>query len=345
MESFKTSYRELMNRALTQIFFWPVCEGEFSAATLEHDAFTTIRITDVLLEAARNLIDMSSVKAGLNESANIVRTGTFEQVLSTLNLRPEESFLASRFDGSDTTLNTLHLLTGLSEEVISRFVYALEKMGAIEFRKVEQKTASSRRVAEPPKPASIPRTYDNIPVRESTSIRVTESNPRIMDSGKMADSQSRKVSESNPGKHAVSSSAARIEETFGGVTGMGRRLVDPPASGHPSAEEEKKDGSTPGSPFVRMEVQKSEKKMEEEHHIKVAEQFYRLAEEKMNELDYWKVTQLCRQAIKNNPTESKYYHMMAVAYAQHPRFGKDAEQCFYKALEMDRSMATPGAIS
>jgi len=26
---------------------------------------------------------------------------------------------------------------------------------------------------------------------------------------------------------------------------------------------------------------------------------------------------------------------MATAYAQHPRFGKDAEQCFYKALEMD----------
>jgi Tfp pilus assembly protein PilF len=110
---------------------------------------------------------------------------------------------------------------------------------------------------------------------------------------------------------------------------MGRRLVDPPAQSHPPA------GEGGAAPFVRMEVQKSEKKMEEEHHIKVAEQFYRLAEEKMTELDYWKVTQLCRQAIKNNPTESKYYHLMAVAYAQHPRFGKDAEQCFYKALEMD----------
>lgn len=337
MESFKTSYRELMNRALTQVFFWPVCDGEFAAATLEHDAFTTIRITDILLEAARNLIDLSSVKAHLTESANIVRTGTFEQVLSTLNLRPEESFLASRFDGSDITLNTLHLLTGLSEEVISRFVYALEKMGAIEFKKVEQKVSSSRRMTEPPRPTP-PRTYDKNPVRESTSIRVTESNPgRIFDSGKVSDSQARKrLSESNPGKQqpAPSSSSARLEETFG-VTGMGRRLVEPPATSHPSVEDDKKETGKSGSNLVRMEVQKSERKMEEEHHIKVAEQFYRLAEEKMTELDYWKVTQLCRQAIKNNPTESKYYHLMAVAYAQHPRFGKDAEQCFYKALEMD----------
>src|SRR5205807_8603417 len=88
-------------------------------------------------------------------------------------------------------------------------------------------------------------------------------------------------------------------------------------------------------PFVRMEVQKSEKKMEVEHHIKVAEQFFRMAEEKFLEGDYWKVAQLCKQAIKNHPTESKYHHLMATAYAQHPRFGKDAEQCFYKALEMD----------
>lgn len=84
-----------------------------------------------------------------------------------------------------------------------------------------------------------------------------------------------------------------------------------------------------------MEVHKSDKKMEVEHYIKVAEQFYRLAEEKFELEDYWKVAQLCKQAIKNHPTESKYYHLMATAYAKHPRFGKDAEQCFYKALEMD----------
>jgi Tfp pilus assembly protein PilF len=74
---------------------------------------------------------------------------------------------------------------------------------------------------------------------------------------------------------------------------------------------------------------------DQEHNVKVAEQIFRLAQEKLLENDYWKVTQLCRQAIKNNPSESKYYHLMAVAYARHPRFGKDAEQCFYKAIEVN----------
>ena len=140
---------------------------------LEHDAFTTIRITDILLEAARNLIDLSSVKAHFRKRKQYV-PGRFEQVLSTLNLRPEESFLASRFDGSDITLNTLHLLTGLSEELSHGLCMLLEKMGAIEFKKVEQ---SNRRPDDDrtPRPTP-PRTYDKEPVRESTSIRVTESN-------------------------------------------------------------------------------------------------------------------------------------------------------------------------
>src|SRR5262249_6838452 len=158
--------------------------------------------------------------------------------------------------------------------VISRFVYAMEKMGAIEFRKIEQKVSSSRRFTEPPRPTAPPRSYEKIPVRESTSIRVTDSNPRIMDSGRVPDSE-RKVADCGPSKQPQQpgSSSARLEETFG-VTGMGRRLVDPQAPTHPPAEEEKKEGK--GPTFVRMEVQKSEKKMEEEHHIKVAEQFYRL---------------------------------------------------------------------
>ena len=86
---------------------------------------------------------------------------------------------------------------------------------------------------------------------------------------------------------------------------------------------------------VRMEVMKSEKKTEEDHHIRVAEQFYELADRNFTANDYWKAIQLCKQAIKNNPTQAKYYRLMACAYAQHPRFGKDAEQSFYKAIELD----------
>ena len=91
----------------------------------------------------------------------------------------------------------------------------------------------------------------------------------------------------------------------------------------------------PAEAQVRMEVQKSEKKIEAEQHIKVAEQFYRLAEKKYEDQDYYNVTNLCKQAVQNHPTEAKYYQLMALAYSKHPRFLKDAQSQFEKAIELD----------
>ncbi|HSP06915.1 MAG TPA: tetratricopeptide repeat protein, partial [Acidobacteriota bacterium] len=51
--------------------------------------------------------------------------------------------------------------------------------------------------------------------------------------------------------------------------------------------------------------------------------------------DYYNVTSLCKQAVANNPTEAKYYILMAKAYAMHPRFLKDAETSYQKAIELN----------
>ncbi|HET6267468.1 MAG TPA: protein kinase, partial [Acidobacteriota bacterium] len=112
MEQFKIAYRELMKSALLQIFLWPVFEGEFAHAGIEHDAFVKVPIADALLEASRTLIDLSALKEDLAPSDIISKTSEFEQVLSTLALKPEESFLASRIEGQDITLSTLQMLTG-----------------------------------------------------------------------------------------------------------------------------------------------------------------------------------------------------------------------------------------
>src|SRR5262249_44436412 len=50
---------------------------------------------------------------------------------------------------------------------------------------------------------------------------------------------------------------------------------------------------------------------------------------------YWKVTELCKHAIRNDPGRAKYYHLMATSFAHHPRFLDDAEQCFLKAIELE----------
>jgi tetratricopeptide (TPR) repeat protein len=260
-----------MKAGLMQVFFWPTLKAEFQHATIEHDAFTSIRLGDLLLEAARTLLPVETVQTEVLPSTAFQRTSQFELVLSSLDLKPEESFAAYRVEGAETTLTTLQLLTGLPDEKIARFMYALEKMGAIQFRSAEDRRPARR--MEPPQPQQ--------PVREAQPKARIEEAPR----------------------------PPAVEET--------------PTGRHIEAES------------VRMELQKSEKRGEAEHHIKVADQFFRVAQEKFAELDYWKVTELCKQAIRHNPADPRYYHLMAKAYAHHPRFAKDAEQCFYKAIEVD----------
>jgi tetratricopeptide (TPR) repeat protein len=299
LADFKQTYRDLMKAALMQVFFWPVFEGEFATASIEEDAFATVRITDVLLEAARSLVDFDVVQKQLSPNF-INRTAEFEELMATLNLKPEESFIASRFEGDDTTLETLQLLTGLPAEIVSRFVFALMKMGAIQFKAAADKRPPRR--LETPVPQQTQQQQATAPpIPESNLSRIKQ-----MPTGK---------------------SDSELLERLGAA----RRLI--------SAEEVEKQQSgkeyNRANQHVRLEVLKSDKIVEMEHHVRVAEQFFRLAEEKFDLGDHWNVAQLCKQAIKNNPTEPKYYNLMAKAYAQHPKFGKDAEQCFYKALEMD----------
>lgn len=308
MEQFKIAYRELLKSALMQVFLWPIFEGEFYPAGIEHDAFVRIPIYDILLEACRSLLDYPSLQKELPAATQIRKTGDFEQILSSLNLKPEESFLLSRIEGTEITLNTLQALTGLPEPHVGRFLYALLKMGALRFASVEetQKHPHTEPRASAPKSGPQP-TYRPAPPAVVKEV----------------------VRESGPHTPLPQTAPAPPREESSYLQELANKRLAAAAPPEEKVEE------VPLNPGVRMEVNKSQKEMEVEHHIKVAEQFYRLAEEKFLEEDYWKVAQLCKQAIKNHPIESKYYHLMAVAYAKHPRFGKDAEQCFYKALEMD----------
>lgn len=93
--------------------------------------------------------------------------------------------------------------------------------------------------------------------------------------------------------------------------------------------------SAPGkkSPAARAEA--LQKETEQDAYARIADQFFQLARREFDTGNYWKVTELCKQAIRNDPAQSKHYHLMALSFAHHPRFLDDAEQCFLKAIEME----------
>lgn len=87
-----------------------------------------------------------------------------------------------------------------------------------------------------------------------------------------------------------------------------------------------------GEAARRPAVQKAE---EADYNSRIAEQFYQLARQELDAGHFWKVTELCKQSLRNDIPRARYYELMAKAYAHHPRFLNDAEQCFYKAIELE----------
>src|SRR6185312_17145795 len=78
LEDFKRAYRELMISALHQVHFWPVFEGHFATAQIEHEAFCAIPMVDYLLNAAREPIDYALIKAQVPNGVTMRRTEQFD---------------------------------------------------------------------------------------------------------------------------------------------------------------------------------------------------------------------------------------------------------------------------
>lgn len=307
LADFKKTYRELMKSSLTQVFLWPVFESEFMSAVVNHEAFSSIRIAEFLMEAARSVLDYQTLKSSIPANGYLTRTQQFDDVLRTLPLNPEESFVASRLEGKNMTLDTLNMLAGVPEDRIVRLLFVLEKFGALQIKTPESR--ASRKVESG---------KFNMPAASHPGPQFQPSNIHS--------------SPSNPSRSTISTSDYQVQQPRTPVTESALR-------DQYLAELQKKRFQMPAPPpqeaQVRMEVQKSEKKIELEQHVRDAESFYHLAEKKYEEGFYYDVTNLCKQAVAHNPAEAKYYMLMAYAYAKHPRFVKDAEVSYQRAVDLD----------
>lgn len=165
-EDFKATWRELMMQSLMQVFLWPVFEGEFFECRIEHDPLARIPLSKVLMEAAHSMIPLSVIQGSLPPGRSLVRTPEFEKRLRLLNLSTNESFLVSRVEGQNITLETLQLLTGFPAEQISRTVYLLQACGVLKFESAPTTRVkkASESIAPPEKGA--PGAIAAVPVQE-----------------------------------------------------------------------------------------------------------------------------------------------------------------------------------
>lgn len=269
-EQFSKAYLKLMTAATYSMFHWPVFQGEFFPAEIENEPFSTLRISDVLLEASRNLIENEWVKARIPQDSLINRTQSFEQLLAPFPLNPEESFVAYRFEGEDITPTTLGMLTGLPEDRILRILSLLQGIGALELRSAAPRPP--RRIArQAPPPSKLPPAPPKMP--EPAPVKMDREPPR----------------------------PEPANNTFE------RKPAHPPAT---------RPDSAPGVSAA----------------AKAASVFQK-AEEACDAGNYGLAAHLCKEALQYHQA-AEYYQLLGACYARHPRFQRDAEDAFHKAIAL-----------
>ncbi len=251
-EDFKATYREIQMQSVMQVFQWPVFQGEFFETKIEHDPFTSIPVAKILTDAARSVIPYENIKNRVPRNQYVVRAPRSHEILEMLNLPRAESFLISRLEGENNTVETLQQLTNFSEEHICRTVYALERMKALMYAAPVERRP--RYKAEEPAP-QIPPLAQEKPFPQKT----------IQDSDR---------------KH---------------------KWTQP--------------GPTPN--------------------LNAADKHFKLAQEKYKTGRYYEAERHCVDAIRNNPREAKYHHLMALSLAHHPHSIHVVEESFLKAIELN----------
>jgi tetratricopeptide (TPR) repeat protein len=89
-----------------------------------------------------------------------------------------------------------------------------------------------------------------------------------------------------------------------------------------------------GEEWVRIELQKTAKQSQPERLDREAEQRFEQAKERFKQDKFWEAANLCEQAL-NLHEDARYYWLMGLSYAQHPRFRHKAEDSFHRAIVLD----------
>src|SRR5262249_28014972 len=68
--------------------------------------------------------------------------------------------------------------------------------------------------------------------------------------------------------------------------------------------------------------------------LEASVRFYSRALEQFQGGNFWQVERLCVSAIKNNPADARFHHLLALALTHHSHSAKAAEESFRQAIQL-----------
>jgi serine/threonine protein kinase len=150
MEDFRFRYQELASRTLSEVLKNTTADAEFLTAEIDGAPLCVVRLSGLLLKAARYNVDLKDVLREIKSDCFLNRTGLFDSLVKGFSFTTEENLLVTVSQEGIYT-GSLQASAGSSNEKGLRFLYLLKQIGALEIRTTQNvSTSTSASTSEPP---------------------------------------------------------------------------------------------------------------------------------------------------------------------------------------------------
>ena len=347
------------------IFNWESGQFEFKEGNifLDESQRLSLPIPNLIFQAIQRTTSPEAIHRGLKGVNQLIRlSAEAETRAGEIDLTPEEGFILSRIDAS-TSIAEIMQLSPLGLEKTERALYGFISAGIVEFV-TQNDTASEkltppargnyRSTEPPPAPSPVENTEGQLSTKEIDEIKSDVF--LMLDAAKSKNYYDFLNVESSAGideikksyyglakrfhpdryHHSTKGEVKEALEIIFSTLSQAYETLKVPAtrssydakifkldSPNPTSEKQAPSGSSAAGPGQQ----------------KLAELNYRQGRGYFEQEDYWNSVQAFRQSVRLEPSNPRYRYWLAMALAKNPKWRREAEEHFLKAIEIDQFKA------
>jgi hypothetical protein len=337
---------QLLDIAATQLITPPKRLQFSNLTSIDGSLGAPLSVADILMEAARRAPSLAKEIDSLKEDGR--KLGFPRDPLKRfqdVSLKPEEAFVLSRVDGTQTA-REIFALSPLSEEMTARTLIGLLTADLIEFEGDEALKEKGHPEGERPQPAEqapaadgrererelVERLFQEFPSRSPWEVLEI---PEGSDPEEIQQAFFRGAKRFHPDRFRQTTAPdfqeklsyvfRRITEAKEILTSSARTGYEALAAKEAAYEQSRKSsmpsresgaGRPAGDPAEAMSL-------------------FRRAHQAYQASDFWNAIQLCHQAIDLAPERAEIYHLLGLALSKNPKWRQDAEKNLRIATSLD----------
>ncbi len=347
---------QLLDIACTQLIIPPKRLQFSSLTTVDGSLSTPLSVADILMEAARRTSSLDKELQSLTSDGR--KLGFPKDPLKRfqdVNLKPEEAFVLSRVDGTQTAKD-IFALSPLSEEMTARTLIGLLRAELIEPEGVEAPKEKDRPPQEPsesskakpspeaPEPDAeqepreadaereeVERLFREFPSRNHWEVLGI---PQGSGLDEIQQAFFRGAKRFHPDRFRRIPAAdfqEKLSYVFRRITEANEILTSSARAGYEALAE--KEGVYDAARKSSLPSRGGGGRPAGD--AAGASSLYRRAQQAFQSSDFWNAIQLCHEAIDQAPERAEIYHLLGLALSKNPKWRQDAEKNLRIATNLD----------